>query len=579
MQDWQLLQEFVKTDSQEAFGQLVERHLNLVYSTCLREVGDSGLAEDATQVVFLLLSQKAGTLRPGTIITGWLFHTARFVAKNARKQDIRWRHRTQKVAEAMMHEATTNAPETDETWSQIEPLLHEAISTLNTNDRNAVLLRCFEGRTLKETGAAMGVTEEAARKRVARALDKLRNYFTRHGFTLSAATLAVLLNDYAVQAAPASLSAALGTAFCASTGSMAAGGISAKVITLTECAKRAWLLGKIKIAASVVCGVSLIGLGTERLTHQIVPSQTAPPIIKTSVSLNNQQNQPRLAAKIKKPTAKVQRPKTETRPLANVPQMRPVMPSQKPLSSMEPRKIAPKASAVATQAEKTPIISPVEKTEDGAPDDVSDKVLTREEIQTLPVNERNQDMNLKKTMVSALVGATMAASALAPQAGLAAEGDKGTINGLLTGKGENWIEVRADDAKESKRYIPNWIGGAPKDGGGADKATIEAIKKLRVPNRVKLDWAFTEHLRIVSVEMLEPKEKSGVIEGTVTAKGENWIEVKSGDAPTERYSPRWAEGGPDKDALRAIRESAVGDKVRIEWAYAERLRIVSLKKQ
>ena len=166
------------------------------------------------------------------------------------------------------------------------------------------------------------------------------------------------------------------------------------------------------------------------------------------------------------------------------------------------------------------------------------------------------------------------------------EGQKGTLTGLLTAKSDKWIEVRADGDKEAKRYIPHWRGGMPADGGGLDKAMLETIKKLRVPNRVKLDWEFAEHLRVNSVEIVEPKEKSGVVEGEVTAKGENWVEVKpAGDAPAERYSPRWIGGlpkdggGPDKDALHAIAEVKAGDKVRVEWAYEERLRVVSLKKQ
>jgi len=166
------------------------------------------------------------------------------------------------------------------------------------------------------------------------------------------------------------------------------------------------------------------------------------------------------------------------------------------------------------------------------------------------------------------------------------EGQKGTLTGLLTAKGEAWIEVRADGDQDAKRYIPHWRGGLPKDGGGPDKAMLDAIKKLRVPNRVKLDWEFAEHLRVNSVEIIEPKEKSGVVEGEVTAKGEAWVEVKpAGDAPAERYVPRWIGGMPkdggglDKDALRVIGEVKVGDKVRVEWAYEERLRVVSLKKQ
>lgn len=187
---------------------------------------------------------------------------------------------------------------------------------------------------------------------------------------------------------------------------------------------------------------------------------------------------------------------------------------------------------------------------------------------------------------SALLGALLTLGVGTALCAEPTEGQKGTLTGLLTAKGERWIEVRADGDKEAKRYIPHWRGGMPADGGGPDKAMLETIKKLRVPNRVKLDWEFSEHLRVNGVEIIEPKEKSGVALGEVTAKGEAWVEVKpASDAPAERYSPRWIGGMPkdggglDKDALRAIAEVKAGDKVRLEWTYDERLRVVSLKKQ
>ncbi len=206
-----------------------------------------------------------------------------------------------------------------------------------------------------------------------------------------------------------------------------------------------------------------------------------------------------------------------------------------------------------------------------------EQVLTRDQIPPRE-NEKDEDMQLKKTMGSALAGAALIASALVPQAAKAADAEKGTLTGILTAKGEGWIEVKADDAKEAKRWSPRWIGGLPKDGGGFDKAVLDSFKKVIVPNRVKLDWVTEEGPRVVSVQAYE-YAKSGTVEGEVTAKGENWVDVKAGDKPAERYSPRWTEGGADKDALRAISEVKAGDKVILEWAYNERLRIVSLKKQ
>ena len=191
-------------------------------------------------------------------------------------------------------------------------------------------------------------------------------------------------------------------------------------------------------------------------------------------------------------------------------------------------------------------------------------------------------MQIKKTVVSALAGAaiigTAVGSALAPQQVKAAEGDKGTITGLLVTKGDNWVEVRGDDAKDAKRFTPRWIGGAPQDGGGLDKTVLEAFKKIPAPNRVKLDWVTEEGVRVTNIEIIAPTEKSGVVEGTISALGDRWVEVKAGDKPAERYSPHWTEDGPAKDTLRALGELRVGNKVRLEWSYDERLRIVSVKK-
>ncbi len=280
MQDWQLLQEFIKHDSQAAFGQLVERHLNFVYSICLRELQDSALAEDATQVVFLLLSQKAHRLRQGTVLTGWLFQTARFVAKNARKQDIRWRNRTQKGAEEMMHEVNMRPSAEAEVWTEIQPLLHDALGNLNAADRDAVLLRCFEGRSLKETGEALNISEEAARKRVTRALDKLRRYFARHGVTMSVAALLALLGENAVQASPLAASGVTSAVFALKAGVAGAAGtasLSAHSLSLAANVKRAGLLLKIKTAATVVGGMTIVAMGVQHFSR---PKETSVPPVK-----------------------------------------------------------------------------------------------------------------------------------------------------------------------------------------------------------------------------------------------------------------------------------------------------------
>jgi hypothetical protein len=164
------------------------------------------------------------------------------------------------------------------------------------------------------------------------------------------------------------------------------------------------------------------------------------------------------------------------------------------------------------------------------------------------------------------------------------EPSNGTVVGILTAKGNDWIEVKADGEKTAVRYMPYWRGGMPKDGGGYDQAMLKAIKALVAPNRVKVVWEFQERRRIVSVEMLLPEEKEGTVTGKVTAKGENWIEITPDKQPPVRYWPRWIGGLPkdggglDKAVLATIKELNVGDWAAVKWTLDERLRAAELRK-
>jgi RNA polymerase sigma factor (sigma-70 family) len=204
LDDMQLLREYASGHSEEAFSTLVSRYINLVYSAAFRSVSNPHQAEEITQSVFVILARKAGALRRGTVLSGWLYQTARLTAANFLRTELRRQHREQ---EAHM-QSTLNDAEPD-AWPQIRPLQDDAMAELNEKDRNAIVLRFFEGKPLKEVGQALGASEDAAKMRVNRALEKLREIFVKRGITLPGAALAAAISSNSIQAAPAGLAAAV----------------------------------------------------------------------------------------------------------------------------------------------------------------------------------------------------------------------------------------------------------------------------------------------------------------------------------------------------------------------------------
>ncbi len=245
MNDWELLQDYAAHGSESAFRTLTERHLNLVYSAALRQVGDPQLAQEVCQTVFILLARKAGSIGQNVVLSGWLFRTACFVAARARRSEQRRQRREQEAFDMQQ----LNAPE--QTWPRLTPAIDEALARLGDRDRDAVLLRFFENKSHKETAAALGVHEEAARKRVDRAVEKLRRFFADRGFRISAAVLASALAAHAVQGAPAHLAAAV-----AATASAAGTAIPATLPALTREVLNAWRWARVRLAASLTALVA-----------------------------------------------------------------------------------------------------------------------------------------------------------------------------------------------------------------------------------------------------------------------------------------------------------------------------------
>lgn len=250
MTDAMLMQEYVQCRSQAALAELVARHMDWVYSAALRMVADSDLAQDVTQAVFLVLLQKAAQLQ-GKPVNAWLFGVTRFAARHAlRARERRRRH--ERMAAIMIGKSATTKDGKDANqaaWSAIAPLLDEMVGRLGARERRVVLLRFFQGKTMAELGGMLGVSEDAAKKRVYKAVKRLRELLARRGVRVPADALGMVMLDRATQSAPARLAE-----LCAKPSVQAASGapsIASGVI-------RMMALTKLKIAALTVIGVGLV---------------------------------------------------------------------------------------------------------------------------------------------------------------------------------------------------------------------------------------------------------------------------------------------------------------------------------
>jgi RNA polymerase sigma factor (sigma-70 family) len=250
MDDMVLLREYATSNSEAAFETLVSRRVGFVYSAALRQVRDPHLAEEITQAVFIILAQKAGRISEKTILTGWLFKTTRFAALAQMRADAKRRQREQEAQ--MQSELQTTTP--DPLWEQMSPLLDEALATLGETDRQAVLLRFFENKSLAEVGSHLGTGEDTVRKRIVRALKKLHRYFNKRGISSTTAIIAGAISANSVQAAPVAL-AKLVTAVAVVKGSIAA----VSTLSLVKGTMKIMTWMKLKIAVCVGATAMLVG--------------------------------------------------------------------------------------------------------------------------------------------------------------------------------------------------------------------------------------------------------------------------------------------------------------------------------
>jgi RNA polymerase sigma factor (sigma-70 family) len=253
--DGQLLHQYTRERSEAAFGELVARHIDLVYSVALRVAGgDSHLAQDVTQSVFLDLARKALGLPRNAILAGWLYRHAWFTAAKSVRAERRRKTREQTAMEMRVLDDNTGSP-----WELIAPHLDESLNQLSASDRDAIVLRFFKRQDFRVIGTALGVSEDAAQKRVSRALEKLRGVLSKRGATLTATALASALTAEAVVAAPAGLAISVTATALAGAATVGTG------LSLTTIKT----LAMTKLQISVVGVILMAGLATPLLLqHQ-----------------------------------------------------------------------------------------------------------------------------------------------------------------------------------------------------------------------------------------------------------------------------------------------------------------------
>ena len=245
-----LLRQFVTSRDGDAFAALVRRYIDLVYSAARRQSDDAAAAEDVTQSVFILLAQRAHTIRDGRALPGWLLVTTRYAALNARRAEARRRKHEHAAA---MNRSEQTEPATSNEWEAVRPLLDEAVARLKRDDRDAITLRFFKGQRMGDVAAALGISEPAAQKRVGRAVERLRTLLSRAGVSASAEGLSSVLIAHALStgAAPVHLSAQICRSTIAASTSAAGKGAGWGLLATTA---------RAKVAAALVA-MSLITAG------------------------------------------------------------------------------------------------------------------------------------------------------------------------------------------------------------------------------------------------------------------------------------------------------------------------------
>jgi RNA polymerase sigma factor (sigma-70 family) len=308
--DQQLLKRFVENRSEAAFSELVGRYVNLVYSTALRRTNhDTHLAQDVAQLVFTDLARKAPSLSRDVVLAGWLHRATRYAAAQMMRSDRRRRLREQEAAAMTALESETH---TD--WHAIRPELDDALDRLSQTDRDAILLRFFEQRSLAEIGSALGTNEDTARKRVSRALDKLRAVLIRKGLTTTAATLSAAISTHAVQLAPAGLAASLTSASLAS--ATTAAGITSTLLKIMSMTKLQLGVASLVLAGATTALIVQHRSQAELQNENKLLRQRVAQVRAEYDTLSNRAAQTLVASRLSLPAPRIQSAPASPAPLA-----------------------------------------------------------------------------------------------------------------------------------------------------------------------------------------------------------------------------------------------------------------------
>jgi uncharacterized protein (TIGR03435 family) len=266
MDDWQLLNDYATRNSEEAFHALVERYAGMVYHTALRQLGNPHSAEEVAQAVFIILAQKAATIRRQTTLYGWLFRATRFAVLNQRRQE---KNRARREQEAYAMQSANNSDDLNPVWEQITPHLDDALDKLPVMDRELVMIRFFGNKSHKEAARTLGVSEDVVRKRLSRAMEKLRVIFVRRGVAVSSLALVTAFTAHGVQAAPLGLASSLA-------GVAVAKGATASGSTLTLIKGALKIMAWTKAKTIIVVGASvLLTVGTTTVTIKEIAAHRA----------------------------------------------------------------------------------------------------------------------------------------------------------------------------------------------------------------------------------------------------------------------------------------------------------------